>query len=314
MRHPLDHRGIGRRQRRRFAVGVIGNAEPAAEIDMLDVVAVGAQRLHEIGKNPERGFHLGEIGDLAADMHVGAGHLDARQLGRAGIDLARPRDRNAELVLGLAGGDLGMGAGIDVRIDPQRNPRGLAGLDRKLRQQFQFGLGLDVDAENVRRQRRAQFGLGLADAREQDLARRNPRRQRALQFAAGHHVGPGAELGQRAQHRLVGIRLHGVADQRLLAGKGLGEDAVVALQRRRRIAIERRADGIREFGQVDGFGVQHAVAIVEMVHGALIAFSSEVDTGSRQENASKQDSSPAADRERISSCRPWGPLGPASDP
>ena len=164
MRHPLDHRGIGRRQWRRFAVGVIGDAEPAAEIDMLDAVAVGAQRLHEIGKNPERGFHLGKIGDLAADMHVGAGHLDARQLCRAGIDLARPQNRNAELVLGLAGGDLGVGAGIDVRIDPYRNPRGLAGLDRELRQQFQLGFGLDVDAENVRRQRRAQFGLGLADA------------------------------------------------------------------------------------------------------------------------------------------------------
>ena len=143
----------------------------------------------------------------------------------------------------------------------------LPGLDRELRQQFEFGLGFDVDAEDVGGQRRAQLGLGLADAGEQDLVRRNAGRQRALQFAAGHHVGAGAELRQRAQHRLVGIRLHGVADQRLLAGKGLGEDAVVALQRRGRIAIERRADGIREFGQVDRLGVQHAVAIVEVIHG-----------------------------------------------
>jgi hypothetical protein len=65
-------------------------------------------------------------------------------------------------------------AGIDVRIDAHRNPRGLAGLDRELRQQFQFRFGLDVDAENVRRQRRAQLGFGLADAGKQDLVRRNP--------------------------------------------------------------------------------------------------------------------------------------------
>ena len=56
VRHALDHRGIGGRRRRRFAVHVIGNAEPAAEIDMRDGVAVGAQRLHEFGQNPERGF------------------------------------------------------------------------------------------------------------------------------------------------------------------------------------------------------------------------------------------------------------------
>ena len=117
----------------------------------------------------------------------------------------------------------------------------------------------------------AQFGLGLADAGEQDLAGGKAGGQRALQFAAGDDVGAGAELCQRAQHRLVGIRLHGVADQRLLAGKGLAEDAVVPLQRRAGIAIERRADGVGEIGQVDRLGVQHAVAIVEMVHGVMIS-------------------------------------------
>ena len=180
MRHPLDHRGIGRRQRRRFAVGVIGDAEAAAEIDVLDLVAVGAQRLHEIGKNPERGFHLAEISDLAADMHVGTGHLDARQPCREGIDFAGPFDRNAELVFGFSGGDLGVGAGIDVRIDAQRNPRRLARLDRELRQQFEFGLGLDVDAEDISRQRRAQFGLrSCRRPRTESCSAESPRPARA---------------------------------------------------------------------------------------------------------------------------------------
>ena len=127
-------------------------------------------------------------------------------------------------------------------------------------------------------QRRAQLGLGLADAGEQDLVRRNAGGQRPLQFAAGHHVGAGAEFCQRAQHRLVGVRLHGVAHQRLLAGKGLGEYPVVALQRRGRIAIERRADRLRQFDQIDRLGVQHAVAIVEVIHGC---FSRAADRGRR---------------------------------
>ena len=91
----------------------------------------------------------------------------------------------------------------------------------------------------------------------------------AQQFAAGHHVGAGAELGQRAQHRLVGIGLHGVTDQRLLAGEGFREHPVVALQRRGRIAIERRADRIRQLDKIHRLGVQHAVAIVEVVHDGL---------------------------------------------
>ena len=74
------------------------------------------------------------------------------------------RDRDAELVLGLAGRDLGMGAGIDIRVDAQRNPRGPAGLDRELREQFQLRFGLDVDTEDVGGERGAQLGLRLADA------------------------------------------------------------------------------------------------------------------------------------------------------
>ena len=56
VRHALDHRGIGGRQGWRFAVHVIGNAKAAAEIDMRNGVAVGAQRLHEFGEQAEGGL------------------------------------------------------------------------------------------------------------------------------------------------------------------------------------------------------------------------------------------------------------------
>ncbi|MET4835320.1 hypothetical protein ABIF44_004727 [Bradyrhizobium japonicum] len=122
---------------------------------MADVVAVAAQRLHEFGEDAERGLHLGEIGDLAADVHVGACDLDARKLCGARIDLAGIGDRNAELVLGLAGRDLGVRAGIDVGIDAHGDARGLAHLGRKPRQQLELGLGFDVEAEDVGGQRGA---------------------------------------------------------------------------------------------------------------------------------------------------------------
>ena len=68
-------------------------------------------------------------------------------------------------------------------------------------------------------------------------------------------------------HRLVGIRLQRVADQRRHIGERLREHAVVPFERRGRIAIERRADRARQIDEIDPLGVQHAVAIVEMVHG-----------------------------------------------
>ena len=85
----LDHRRIRLGPRRRIVVVAIGNAEAAAEIDMRDDVAVGAQVAHEFGQQREGVVERLQLGDLAADMHVDAGDLHARQLRRAGIDVAR---------------------------------------------------------------------------------------------------------------------------------------------------------------------------------------------------------------------------------
>ena len=120
----------------------------------------------------------------------------------------------------------------------------LGGGDRG--EQLELRLGFDIDAENALIDRKRQFARGLADAGEHDLVRRNAGGARAQQFAFGDDVGAGAELRQRRDHGLVGIRLHGVADQRIDIGEGAGEHLVVPLDGRARIAIERRPDGLRQ--------------------------------------------------------------------
>ena len=73
-RRALDHRGIGVGMRRRLVVLAVGNAEAAAEIDMGDGVAVGAQASRtKSDKQREGVVERLELGDLAADMHVDAG-------------------------------------------------------------------------------------------------------------------------------------------------------------------------------------------------------------------------------------------------
>ena len=153
-----------------------------------------------------------------------------------------------------------------------------------------------------------------------------PAARARLSSPSGHHVGAGAELGQRLDHRLVGIRLHGVADERVHVGEGAGEHLVVALQRRGRIAIERRADRLREIDEIDRLGVQDAVAIGEMVHGTLggsvdAANRSACACGSgcgRRHAACRRARAPAARRpaaaQRWSVGRPSLPGGGSSPP
>ncbi len=247
----------------------IGNAEAAAEIDVRNGVAVGAQFPHEIRQQRERIGERRQIGDLAADMHVDACHLQTRQACGMAIDLARPTDRNAEFVLGLAGRDLGMRLRIDIRIDADRDSDAAPSARCDLRQQVEFRLGFDVDAQDAGLDRGGQFGGGLADPGKHDLLRRNAGGQHALQLAGRHHVGAGTESRQRRDHALIGIGLDRVADQRRHVGKGVGEDAIMALQRRRRIAIERRTDRVGESGDIYRLGVKPAVAIGKMVHGGF---------------------------------------------
>ena len=56
-------------------------------------------------------------------MHVDAGDRDAGQGRSARVDVPGAADRDAELVFGLAGGDLGVGFCVDVRVHADRDRR-----------------------------------------------------------------------------------------------------------------------------------------------------------------------------------------------
>ena len=121
--YPFDHGRIGGGHRRRLAIGMIGNPQTAAEIDMRDGVSIAPQGLNEFGQNSECRLQRHQIGDLAADVNVHAGDLDTRQLRRARINLPRAGKRHAELVFGSARRNFRVAAGIHIGIDPNRNPR-----------------------------------------------------------------------------------------------------------------------------------------------------------------------------------------------
>ena len=108
---------------------------------MADGVPVGAQHLHEVRQQRERIAEWIELADLAADMHVHAGDANAFELGGARINVAGAADRNAELVLGLAGRDLGVSFGVDIGIDADRNVGAAAFAGGDLGEQLQLRFG-----------------------------------------------------------------------------------------------------------------------------------------------------------------------------
>ena len=166
------------------------------------------------------------------------------RLGRVGVDLAGPLEGDAELVLRLAGGDLGVGLGVDVGIDADGD-RGasLPSPWRSREMQLELGLGFDVEAEDAGVEREARSRARSCRRRRRRSCPAAPPAASARRSSPSETTSmPGALRDEGANHRLVGVRLHGVADQRVEAGEGLAEDAVVAHQRRRRIAVEGRAD------------------------------------------------------------------------
>ena len=124
---------------------------------------------------PERGFQRSKIGDLAADMDIDAGDLDARQFCGAGIDGARVlsgtpnlfSDLPVEIFACVPESTSGL-TRIEIRaVRPistaSRDSNSSSGSDSTLMQSTSSASAC------------AQFGLGLADAGEQDLVRRNAR-------------------------------------------------------------------------------------------------------------------------------------------
>ncbi len=265
----LDQRPVVEGQRRRLVRAPVGDAQPAPEVEPPDGVAVGAQRLRQLGDLCERRLEGRQLGQLRADMHVDADHLDAGQARRPGVDLASAADRHAELVLRLAGGDLGVSAGVDVRVHPHRDRRHGAHPPRHLVEQRQLRLALDVELADAGGQRLAHLPGRLADAREDDAPRRHAGGQRPRQLAARDHVGPGAQPRQRGDHRLVRVGLERIGDQVVEAGKRLLEHPVMPLERGGGIDVEGRADRLGD--RLDGhlLGMQPAADVVEMVHAGV---------------------------------------------
>ncbi len=233
-------------------------------------------------------------------MHVDAADGQARQIAGVSVDVAGARDRHAELVLRLAGRNLGVGAGVDVGIDADCDRRDRAAARRRARQPLQFRLRFDVEAQDVLLEPEAHLGQRLADAGKDDALARHARRPRPPQLPLADDVHACAESRQRRQHRLVRIGLHRIEEQRVLAGERASERLEIPLDRGARIAIEGRSDVIGDRRQSDVLGVKRAVAVGKRMHSLTANLVMPAHAGI-------QDRERRAVERRLSGREPWIP-------
>ncbi len=188
---------------------------------------------------------------------------DAGEQGGQAVGRRRLAQIDAELVLLLAGGDLGVGQRIDIGVDPERHRRGSPELCRHRAQPMQLRHRFDVDLVDPGGERRFHLRRGLADPGKDDALGRHAGGERAAQLAFRDDVGAGAEAGEQAQHGEVGIGLDRIADERPLGAERAGKAAILSGEGRGRIDIEGRADRRRDASERDLLGVELAAAIGE---------------------------------------------------
>src|SRR5262249_17865774 len=146
-----------------------------------------------------------------------------------------------------------------------------------LAQRAKLRLGFDVEGKDAAVERKGHLLASLADTREHNLLRRNAHGERATKLAFGHDIHACTLPRERGEHAEIGIGLDREADERVgRAGNGVGEHPVVALESRRRIAIEGSPYCVGKIGKVDLFGVEHiglrhASPVGEMVHGERVS-------------------------------------------
>src|SRR5690606_31464177 len=175
--------------------------ETAPEVHVRHALPGIAQRREQRAELLERELERAQLGKLAANMDCESAHLEARHRGEARVDFGRAADRNTELVVGLAGRDLVVGAGVDVRVDAQRAARPLTpslGDRRKLRA---FFLRLDVELADPGIEPLHQLTRSLADAREYDVVGGHSGCQCARQLTARDDVRTEALALHHAEYR-----------------------------------------------------------------------------------------------------------------
>ena len=165
-------------------------------------MAVLAEVGDEAGDSGECGGEGIDLADLGADVDGDACGVEPFGFGGLAVDGAGDLDVDAEFVLAEAGGDVGVGFGEDVRVDAKGEAGSLAESFGAGGEEVKFGLGLDVEEEDVGLECGVDLPYLFAYSGEDDFLERGlVRFADSFEFAAGDDVKACALFGEEAENR-----------------------------------------------------------------------------------------------------------------
>jgi ketosteroid isomerase-like protein len=248
-------------------IRLIGHAETAAEIEVADGHAVGAEAADEGEHGIERLLERRGVEQLRADVAADAFGDDVFESQCARVDFFCGGDIDAELVIAKAGGDVGVGLGVDVGVDAD----GDAGLDAEAGgdgiDERELGFRFAVEAVDAAGESVLHFFAGFADAGEDHLFRAAAGAENAVEFAAGDDVEAGAFGGQEAENAQVRVSFDGVEDFVGRLAEGFVVTAVALGDGGGGIDVDGGAGGAGDLFEFDVFDVQIPVAVGERGKG-----------------------------------------------
>src|SRR5207249_10390737 len=146
--------------------------------------------------------------------------LPGRHFARPLVNFRAPFERNAELVLAPASGDVLMRLRLDIRIHSKGNRRALVFGRCDLIDVIEFGFALDVEGINALFEGVLDFLARFSHPGESAFRWVSAGLQRTKQLATRNDVEAGAGIAQQAQDSSVLVRFDRIADQMVEIAKG----------------------------------------------------------------------------------------------
>ncbi len=160
--------------RRRDGGPVVGNAEAAAQVQVIDVDAVAAQLAGQRDRALGGAAQRLERGDLRADVNVQADRRQTRLAGVLAVEGPHLVERHAELVGLQPRGDMRVAPGVDVGVHAHRHAHRRVEGACPGGDPIELAGRLGVDRLHAERDGAVELVAGLADAGEDDLLRDVP--------------------------------------------------------------------------------------------------------------------------------------------
>ena len=161
----------------------VGDAEPAADVHVLELDPEPREAIHEVEQLVEGLDERLGARELAADVAGDADDVEVRQRRGQVVRVERVLPRDAELRGAEACRDVGVRLGVHVGVDAQADAGPQPEASGHALEVVQLGDALDVETRNVMPQREGELVLGLADTRKHDARRGTAREQHAPQLA-----------------------------------------------------------------------------------------------------------------------------------